>query len=307
MADKARSKRRHGAAGAADSPDDVSEPLAPGLYLLSTPIGAADDITIRGLEALRRADILACEDTRVLRRLMDLHGVPVGGRPMIAYHDHSSEDVRRRLLEDAATASVVYASDAGTPLIADPGYRLVVEARSRNLDVVALPGPSAVLAALTVSGLPTDRFCFGGFPPPKKSARQKWLREWSAAPGVLIFYESPRRLAETLEDVVDVLGDREAVVARELTKKFEETRRDSASALASAYRKEGPPKGEAVVLLAPSKSPAPPQEEDIEAALRLALKEMSVKDAARSVADQLSIPRKIVYHSALRIAEEDAP
>ncbi|MEM1420975.1 MAG: SAM-dependent methyltransferase, partial [Pseudomonadota bacterium] len=176
MADKARSKRRHGAADAADSPDDVSEPLAPGLYLLSTPIGAADDITIRGLEALRRADILACEDTRVLRRLMDLHGVPVGGRPMIAYHDHSSEDVRRRLLEDAATASVVYASDAGTPLIADPGYRLVVEARSRNLAVVALPGPSAVLAALTVSGLPTDRFCFGGFPPPKKSARQKWLR-----------------------------------------------------------------------------------------------------------------------------------
>lgn len=302
MADADRSKRREPAAPAADSPDDVSSPLGRGLYLLSTPIGAANDITLRGLEALRSADALACEDTRVLRRLMEIHGVPLRGRPLIAYHDHNAEAARPGLLARAAQGSVVYASDAGTPLIADPGFKLVAEARETGVPVFALPGPSALLAALTVSGLPTDRFCFGGFPPPKQSARRRWLEGWTGAPGVLAFYESPRRLPESLSDMAAVLGDRDAVVARELTKKFEEVRRDRLSALSAGYREAGPPKGEVVVLLAPAEAPAPASAEDLDAALKAALGEMSVKDAARAVAAQLSMPRKMVYDRAVTLS-----
>jgi 16S rRNA (cytidine1402-2'-O)-methyltransferase len=277
--------------------------LAPGLYLVSTPIGAARDITLRALDILASADILAAEDTRTARKLMDIHGVKRDRRAILPYHDHNGAAQRPRLLAALAEGkSVALVSDAGTPLIADPGFKIAAEAIAAGHAVVAAPGASALLAALSVAGLPTDRFLFGGFLPPKDMARRKALAALAAVPATLVFYESPRRLAATLAAMSDVLGaERPAAVCRELTKRFEETRRGTLGALTAVYGAEDAPKGEIVVVVGPPLE-TEVAEEDLDAALAAALDGASVKDAATEVAARLGLPRRQVYARALELA-----
>jgi len=276
--------------------------LSPGLYLVATPIGTADDITLRALAILRDADLLAAEDTRNARKLMEIHGVPLNGRRVVPYHDHNGARARPGLLKAIDEGrSVAYVSDAGTPLIADPGYRLAQEAIERDLKVIAAPGASAVLAALSVAGLPTDRFLFAGFLPPKSAARRSELETLAAVPATLVFYESPRRLADCLADMAQVLGGtRDTAVCRELTKRFEETRRDTLDDLAAAYAGEAPPKGEVVIVIGPPKV-AQPTEADLDSALAAAMEDNSLKDAASIVAEATGLPRKQVYARALEL------
>ncbi|MDF2141543.1 16S rRNA (cytidine(1402)-2'-O)-methyltransferase [Paenirhodobacter sp. CAU 1674] len=282
----------------------VGKPLEAGLYFLATPIGAARDITLRALDILGAADVIAAEDTRTLRHLMEIHGVALGHRPLIAYHDHNGEVARPKLLRALAEGkSVAYASEAGTPLVADPGYQLGRAAIAVGHPVFAAPGPSAVLAALTVSGLPSDRFLFAGFPPNTASARRKWLREVAQVPATLIFYESPKRVSEMLADCVTEFGEeRLAVVCRELTKRFEEVRRGTLRDLAAEFSGQSV-KGEIVVLVdrARGRQFGP---EDVDAALRDRLGRMSVKDAAAEVAEALGLPRREVYQAALALEKD---
>lgn len=275
--------------------------LRPGLTLLATPIGNARDITLRTLDALRDADAIACEDTRMARRLMDMHGVALGQRPLIAYHEHNAAQATPRLMALINEgARVVYLSDAGTPIVADPGYRLAKSVIEVGGGLSATPGPCAAIMALTLSGLPSDRFTFGGFSPTRSGQRQNFFREFAQAPGTLIFYESPRRLAAALADMRAVLGERDAAVARELSKSFEEIRRGSLDDLAAHYEEAGAPKGEVVVLIGPA-SHTPPSAETLDDALRDALSEMSVKDATRTISETLGLPRKQVYERALAL------
>ncbi len=276
--------------------------LRPGLTLIATPIGNAGDITLRALDALRDADAIAAEDTRVARRLMDIHGVSLGGRPLIPYHDHNAASALPRLLELLRNgARVVFLSDAGTPMVADPGYRLAKTILAEGIPLEATPGPCAAIMALTLSGLPSDRFTFAGFPPNKREARRRFLQELAPLPTTLILYESPKRLAASLADMAEVFGPRDAAVARELTKMFEETRRGTLDALAVTYAEDGPPKGEIVVVVGPPASPEPAGEADIDDALRDALTTMTTKDAAKAVASDLGLPRKQVYERALAL------
>ena len=279
--------------------------LSPGLYLVATPIGAARDITLRALDLLRGADVIAAEDTRSLRKLLDIHGVPLEGRPVVAYHDHSRSAVRERLLQDiVAGKSVVYASEAGTPMVADPGYDLAREVIAAGLPLMSAPGPSAVITALTLSGLPTDRFFFAGFLPNASGKRKSALREVAAVPGTLVFYESPKRVAAMLRDAVGVLGaSRRAVVCRELTKKFEEVLRGSLQELADTCA-ERTLKGEIVVLVDRGDLPSV-DESDLDSALRDVLREKSVRDAADDVAGKLGLKRRQVYQRALQLAKDD--
>lgn len=275
--------------------------LTPGLYLVATPIGNARDITLRALDLLKVADVLAAEDTRSLRRLMELHGVALGDRPLVAYHDHNGARVRPRLLaEMAAGKSVLYASEAGTPMISDPGFDLARAAVEDGHSVTSAPGASAVVTALTLAGLPTDRFLFAGFLPNAGGPRKTALRELSASPATLVFYESPKRLVDMLESAKDVLGDREAAVCRELTKKFEETRRGPLSELAAHYR-ETPAKGEVVVLIGKGDSESV-REFDLEQEVNKALETMSVRDAADFVSARFGVKRRPVYQMAMRLS-----
>lgn len=278
-------------------------PLEPGLYLLATPIGTARDITLRALDTLASADVIAAEDTRTARKLMEIHGIHLGDRPLIAYHDHNGPQVRPRLLRMIEEGrSVAYASEAGTPLVADPGFVLAREAIARGLPVTGAPGPSAVLAALTVAGLPSDRFLFAGFLPPAGAARRRALAEVAQVPATLIFFESPRRLSGSLRDFVEVLGaDRGAAVCRELTKRFEEARRGTLAELADAYAGT-PPKGEIVIVVDRDRAGA--SAEDMEMALEAAMETMSVKDAAAHVAKALGLPKRDVYQAALARGRE---
>lgn len=285
---------------------ETAVPMAAGLYLVATPIGAAQDISLRALDALRRADVIAAEDTRRAQKLMSIHGVPRAGRPIIPYHDHSGDNARTGLLKLIGDGrAVVCVSDAGTPLIADPGWKLAREAIDKDLPVVALPGASALLAALCVSGLPTDRFLFGGFPPPKQAARRSEFAELAALRATLVFYESPRRLAACLADMAQTLGaNRPAAVCRELTKLYEETRRGQLDELAAHYEEAGAPKGEIVILVGPPLK-TEVVEADVDAALTEALKTLRIRDAAKEVATDLGLPRRDVYQRALALIEAD--
>lgn len=286
-------------------PKPLLRPVPPGLHLLATPIGAARDITLRALDVLAGADVLAAEDTRTLRHLMEIHGIALNGRPLIAYHDHNGQAVRPRLLRALKEGrSVAYAPEAGTPLIADPGFQLARAAIAEGLAVLAAPGPSAVLAALTVSGLPSDRFLFAGFPPTGAGDRARFLAELGQVPATLILYESPKRINRLLTEMAETFGkERAAAVCRELTKRFEDVSRGTLGELAEAFAGRTV-KGEIVVLV-DRPGDRVVDAESIRAALRDALGHGSVKDAAARVAAALNLPRKDVYRMALQLAERE--
>jgi 16S rRNA (cytidine1402-2'-O)-methyltransferase len=270
-------------------------PIPAGLHLVATPIGNAGDITLRALDTLARADVLAAEDTRTLRRLMEIHGVALNGRPLIAYNDHNGARRRPAMLEHlAAGKSVAYCSDAGTPLVSDPGWKLAAEAADAGATVTAAPGASAALAALCVSGLPSDRFLFAGFLPQKAGARRTTLAQLARVPATLVFFEAPRRAAETLRAMVEVLGpDRPAALCRELTKRFEEVRRGTLAELAEALEQEPAPKGEAVLVVGPPMAEDPLGDQ------------AGVDDQLRAVAAVTGRPRATLYARALELRDED--
>ncbi|UWQ49176.1 16S rRNA (cytidine(1402)-2'-O)-methyltransferase [Leisingera caerulea] len=276
--------------------------LSPGLYFVATPIGTARDITLRALDVLASADVLAAEDTRSLRKLMEIHGVPLGGRRILAYHDHSGSGARAKLLEALAEGkSVAYASEAGMPLIADPGFDLSRAAAEAGHMVTCAPGASAAATALTLAGLPTDAFFFAGFLPNASGARRKRLEELRDIPGTLIFYESPKRVAASVADMAAVFGNRPAALCRELTKKFEEVRRAPLADLAAGLE-DSPVKGE-IVLLVDRGQETEVSEGDLQGDLQAALQGNSVKDAAAIVAEMHGLPRRKVYQLALQLAK----
>jgi 16S rRNA (cytidine1402-2'-O)-methyltransferase len=273
--------------------------LAPGLYLVATPIGAARDITLRALDVLAFADVLAAEDTRTLRHLMEIHGIPLAGRHVIAVHDHNEDEAAQRLVGWIAEGkSVAYASEAGTPLISDPGFPLARACIAAGQKVIAAPGPSAALAALTVSGLPSDRFMFAGFPPAAKGARKDWLEGLKSIDATLIIYESPKRINQILVEMMKCWGTgRKMALARELTKRFEEVLRGTLAEVA-AMLQDRSLKGEIVLVI---DRPVLEIADDaaLDVALDRALSSMSVKDAADHVAVALNLPRRKVYQMAL--------
>lgn len=271
--------------------------LPPGLYIVATPIGNLGDLTRRAAEVLSGCAVIACEDTRVTGKLLNHLGIK---RPMRRYDDHASEDAREKLLAEMCEKPVALVSDAGTPLISDPGYKLVRTARERGIAVTSLPGPSALVVALTLAGLPTDRFMFAGFLPSKDKARGDALGELAAVPATLVFYETGPRLVDSLEAMARIMPGREIAVARELTKLHEECRTGTAEELAAHYTAH-PPKGEIVLLAGPPPAPAAPGEADVDAALRQALETMSVSQAAGSVAKALGIDRKALYARAMEL------
>jgi len=278
--------------------------LPAGLVLVATPIGTARDITLRALDTLASADVLAAEDTRTLRHLMDLHGIALGERRILAYHDHNGAEMRPRLLRAIAEGkSVAYASEAGTPLVADPGFQLARAVIEAGFPVTSAPGPSAVIAALSIAGLPTDRFLFAGFPPPAKGARATWLTELGSIPATLVIYESPKRIHRLLSDLVPLFGaDRQAAVCRELTKRFEEVLRGTLGELQTVLADRAL-KGEIVLVIDRDRRVA--SADTMEEALMRELQTMSVKDAAATVAQALGLPRRQVYQAALKLRKPE--
>lgn len=279
--------------------------IAAGLHLVATPIGAARDITLRALDILGNADMLAAEDTRNTRRLLDIHGVKLGDRRLLAYHDHNGAQMRPQLLRALQEgASVAYVSDAGTPMVADPGFDLARAVIAKDLPVFAAPGASALLAALCVAGQPTDRFFFAGFAPNKTSARKKFFAEFSQIGATLVFYESPKRAAASLRDMCEIFGaERPAAFCRELTKKFEETCRGTLAELAEEISGRDSVRGEVVIVLGPPLEKEVVQE-DVDEALRSALSRLRVKDAASEVAEAFGMARKEIYQRALELKED---
>ncbi|MCW1428425.1 16S rRNA (cytidine(1402)-2'-O)-methyltransferase [Novosphingobium sp. JCM 18896] len=274
----------------------MEHPLLPGLYIVATPIGNLGDVTLRGTEILRGVAAIACEDTRVTGKLLNHLGIK---KKMIRYDDHASEADRERLLALLAEEPVALVSDAGTPLISDPGYRLVRTARERGIAVTSLPGPSAVIVALTLSGLPSDRFLFAGFLPNKDKARRDVLTELAAVPATLAFYDTAPRLEDSLQAIDAVLPGREVAVARELTKKFEECRSGNPAELIAHYAAH-PPKGEIVLLVGPP-VPVSPEEIDVDALLRAELATEKASKAAGNVAKATGLDRKALYARALEL------
>ncbi|WP_300380476.1 16S rRNA (cytidine(1402)-2'-O)-methyltransferase [Henriciella sp.] len=276
-----------------------SAQLQPGLHIVSTPIGNLRDITLRALDTLAAADEVLAEDTRVARKLMDAHGIRA---KLSAYHDHNGAERRPgllRKLEDGATIALI--SDAGTPLVSDPGWKLVRDAADAGIRIVPVPGASAMLAGLVASALPSDRFMFCGFLPVKSGQRQREAKALASVPATLIFYEGGSRLAACLSDLAAALGEeRPAVVTRELTKLFEETRRAPLGELAAHYQAEGAPRGEIVILVGPPEATETSQD-DIDTALRTALADMPVKQAANTVAATFNISKRDAYQRALTL------
>ncbi|HEC91287.1 MAG TPA: 16S rRNA (cytidine(1402)-2'-O)-methyltransferase [Alphaproteobacteria bacterium] len=278
--------------------------LDAGLYIVATPIGNARDITLRALAVLGAAAVIACEDTRTTAKLLAIHCIQTKLTP---YHEHNAPRARPALIRRLKKGeTVALVSDAGTPLVSDPGYRLVGEAVAAGIAVFPLPGASAVLAALAVSNLPTDRFFFQGFLPNRTAARRKVLAEIGSVPATLVIMESPKRLVASLADMACVLGDRQAAVARELTKKFEEVRRGALAELAAYYEDQGAPRGEVVVVVAPGDrgEAADVSDDELDVRLGAALSEMSLRDAAAIVSNETGTPRKKVYARALDLRRE---
>jgi 16S rRNA (cytidine1402-2'-O)-methyltransferase len=276
--------------------------IDPGLYIVSTPIGNAADITLRALSILSHADTVACEDTRVTGKLMKIHNIQAN---LTAYHEHNAPQIRPELIKRLKNGeTVALVSDAGTPLISDPGFKLVQACHEAGIPVTAAPGASAVLSALVVAGLPTDRFFFAGFLPAKQKARQKAIEELCSIPATLVLMESPRRLATMMEAAEPVLGSRACVVARELTKLHEEIRRGTVSELAAHYKAATPPKGEAMIVIAPPSAESMLSEAEIDSRLRDALQSNSLRDAVRTVAEATGVSKKTVYARALDIDKE---
>ena len=278
-------------------------PLAPGLYVVATPIGNLRDITLRALETLAAADLVLCEDTRTSARLLDHYGIRTIRKPM---HEHNERQRAAAIVADLGRgAAIALISDAGTPLLSDPGFPLVRAAREAGIDVFAVPGPSALLSALATAGLPTDRFAFIGFLPVKAVARQKTIVALRDRPETLVFYESPRRLAASLQALVETLGgERDAAVALELTKRFERVSRGPLSQLAAEYA-GGETKGEAVILVAGAAAPEPPSAEDWQAALAEALVDQPLRGAVDAIAERFGLKRKEVYDAALALKAEE--
>jgi 16S rRNA (cytidine1402-2'-O)-methyltransferase len=276
--------------------------LEPGLYIVATPIGNLSDLSPRAARVLCEADLIAVEDTRVTARLMRHAG---SSRPMTPYHDHNADRVRPGLVERMAREAVALVSDAGTPLISDPGYKLVRDARAAGVKVTTIPGPSAAIAALTLAGLPTDRFAFFGFLPSKAGARAAVIAEAAPFKGSLIFYESGPRLGAALAALEHGLGDREAAVAREISKTFEETVTGSLSQLADRYA-EASPKGEIVIIVGPRGEAPPAAEDEVEAALAEALTRLSPARAASEVAKRFDVDRRALYTRAMEMKDPPA-
>jgi 16S rRNA (cytidine1402-2'-O)-methyltransferase len=281
-----------------------AEALAPGLHIVATPIGNLRDISFRALATLAAADGVLAEDTRTSKTLLAHYGIST---PLYPYHEHNAEQMRPKIigkLREGGKLALI--SDAGTPLVSDPGYKLVAEVVAEGLPVTGIPGPSAVLAALVLAGLPTDRFFFEGFLPPKAAARRGRLTELAAIPGTLVFFESPRRLAEMLSDAAAVLGERPGAVARELTKFYETVRRGPLSVLAAHYEGEEEARGEIVVVIGPPGAETEAAAGDaIGERLRIALAELSLKEAVAQVAAETGQPRRKVYARALELTREE--
>ena len=285
-----------------DGRPTAAPPLPAGLYLVATPIGNLRDVTVRALEVLAAADLVACEDTRVTRKLLDRYGIAT---PLSAYHEHNAAQARPRLLARLGEgAAIALVSDAGTPLVSDPGYKLVREARAAGASVTAVPGPSAVLAALTLSGLPSDRFFFEGFLPAKEAARRARIAELKRIPATLVLFETGARIAASLADLAAGLGAREAALCRELTKLHEEVRRGDLVTLAQEASQASELRGEMVIVVAPPDRQAEVTAIDLDSLLRQALDRVSVKEAVAEVAAVTGTPRRDVYQRALALDKE---
>jgi 16S rRNA (cytidine1402-2'-O)-methyltransferase len=286
-------------AGASKRLTAVGSATGAGLYVVATPIGNAADITLRALDVLAQADVIACEDTRVTAKLLAIHGI---SRPLVRYDEHTAGTAGPVLVERVRGGQrVALVSDAGTPLVSDPGERLVAECIRGGLPVVAIPGASSILTALCVSGLPVERFLFAGFLPPRSSARRRELEELADIRATLVLLESPKRLALALADMAEVLGPRDAAVTRELTKLFEEVRRGTLPELADYCRRAGAPKGEVTIVIAPPLPLAPVAEAEVERLLGEALTRLSPRDAAADVATATGLPRRCIYARAVAL------
>jgi 16S rRNA (cytidine1402-2'-O)-methyltransferase len=273
--------------------------LTGGLHLVATPIGNLRDITLRALETLAAADVIACEDTRITRRLVDHYGIAT---PLTPYHEHNAQEARPALLRQLADGrTIALVSDAGTPLISDPGYKLVREACAAGHTVTAVPGASAVLTALSLAALPTDRFLFDGFLPPKQAARQKRAQELARIPATIVLFETGPRIADALADLATAFGTREAAICRELTKLHEEIRRGDLAALAQAYADGAETRGEFVVVIAPPADEDVASSDDVDTLLNAALARLSVKDAVAEVATATGQKRREIYQRALEL------
>jgi 16S rRNA (cytidine1402-2'-O)-methyltransferase len=279
-------------------------PLARGLHLVATPIGNLGDITLRALWVLRGVDRILCEDTRVTGRLLAHFGID---KPLDPYHDHNAERVRPAVLQALrGGAALALVSDAGTPLVSDPGFKLVRTALAEGLPVTAAPGPSSALTALILSGLPPAPFLFGGFLPPRPAGRRRALSAWANVAATLVFFENPSRLASALADMAAVLGDREAAVARELTKRHEELRRGRLAGLAAAYAGSGAPRGEVAIVIGPPAPVQPPAADDIDARLLVLLQGNSLRDAVALAAAETGLSRRALYDRALALQRRSA-
>ncbi len=303
--ENAKTKSKCQPSSASASPENTGGRVRPsaaqpfeGLAIVATPIGHSRDITLRALDILGQADAIACEDTRVTAKLLSIHGI---SRPLVAYHEHNAEKTRPKLIKRLKGGeTVALVSDAGTPLVSDPGYKLVRACIEEGIPVTPVPGASAVLTALVISGLPPDRFFFAGFLPSKSAARRRALAGVAEIPGSLVFLESARRLAPSLTDMARILGPRDAMIGREMTKLFEETKRGTLDDLAAHYKSEGPPRGEVTIVVATFKK------QDIDDAgldrrLKAALKNASVRDAAAEVSAATGLARRKVYARALEL------
>jgi 16S rRNA (cytidine1402-2'-O)-methyltransferase len=275
-------------------------PLEPGLYIVATPIGNLSDLSPRAADILSRADLLAVEDSRVTAKLLHHIGAR---RPMVPYHDHNADRVRPDLIARMASQAVALVSDAGTPLISDPGYKLVRDARAAGIAVTTIPGPCAAVAALTLAGLPTDRFLFAGFLPSKAKARADAIAELAGVRATLLFYESGPRLGAALAALAEGLGERDAAVSREISKAYEETVTGTLAALAARYA-DAPPKGEIVITVAPPGAPEAASEDDVDAALREALTRLPASKAAGEVAKATGADRKALYARAMALKND---